>query len=153
MGVCCARRPAIQTCGDHFLERNRVPRKATTPLVRAESGVDQAGKLLRILVYFAVAIVAACVATAFSLAAFMGQKNGGSRGFALFLYLGLMTGWATSFLLILILTLVARKLGPARLWLWLLLGACWHPLGGCMEGPDPSTLYFGDQKPYSKFGG
>jgi hypothetical protein len=24
----------------------------------------------------------------------MGQKNGGSRGFALFLYLGLMTGWA-----------------------------------------------------------
>ncbi len=31
---------------DHFLQRNRVPHKATTPLVRAESGVDQTGKLL-----------------------------------------------------------------------------------------------------------
>jgi hypothetical protein len=146
---------------DHFLQRNRVPRKATTPLVRAESGVDQAGKLLRILVYFAVAVVTACVVTAFSLALFMGQKNGGSRGFALFLYFGLMTGCVASFLFILILTLVARKLGPARLWLWLLLGGLlapgpfsyWHPLGRCMEGRDPSTLSFGDQKPYSKCGG
>jgi hypothetical protein len=70
---------------DHFLQRNRVPRKATTPLVHAESGVHQAGKLLRILVYFSVAVVAVCVVTAFSLALFMGQKNGGSRGFGLFL--------------------------------------------------------------------
>jgi hypothetical protein len=112
---------------DHFLQRNRVPRMATTPLVRPESTVGQAGKLLRILVYFTVAVVAACVVTAFSLALFMGQKNGGTRGFALFLYLGLMTGSVTSFLFILILTFVARKLGPARLWLWLLLGGLLAP--------------------------
>jgi hypothetical protein len=112
---------------DHFLQRNRVPRKATTPLVRARSGVDQAGKLLRILVYFAVAVVAACVVTAFSVAVFMGQKNGGSRVFALFLYVGLTAGCVTSFLFILILTLVARKLGPARLRLWLLLGGLLAP--------------------------
>jgi hypothetical protein len=112
---------------DHFLQRNRVPRKATTPLVHAESGVHQAGKLLCILVYFAVAVVAVCVVTAFSLALFMGQKNGGSRGFGLFLHFGLMTGCVASFLFILILTLVARKLGPARLWLWLLLGGLLGP--------------------------
>jgi hypothetical protein len=135
---------------DHFLQRNRVPRKATTPLVRAESGVDQAGKLLRILVYFAVAVVAACVATAFSLAFFMGQKNGGSRVFALFLYVGLMTGCVTSFLFILILTLVARKLGPARLWLWLLLGGLLAPglifvlasIGKIYEGAGPFNFVF-----------
>ena len=135
---------------DHFLQRNRVPRKATTPLVRAESGVDQAGKLLRILVYFAVAVVAACVVTVFSLAIFMGQKNGGSRGFALFLYVSLMTGGVASFLFILILTLVARKLGPARLWLWLLLGGLLAPglifvlasIGKMYGGAGPFNFVF-----------
>jgi len=135
---------------DHFLQRNRVPRKATTALVRDESGVDQAGKLLRILIYFAVAVVAACVVTAFSLTLFMGQKNGGSRGFALFLYFGLMTGCVASFLFILILTLVARTLGPARLWLWLLLGGLLAPglifvlasIGKMYGGAGPFNFVF-----------
>jgi len=135
---------------DHFLQRNRVPREATTPLVRAEGGVDQAGKLLRILVYFAIAVVAACVVTAFSLALFMGQKNGGSRGFALFFYFGLMTGSVASFLFTLILTLVARKLGSARLWLWLLLGGLLAPclifvlafIGKMSGGAGPFNFVF-----------
>jgi hypothetical protein len=135
---------------DHFLQRSRVPRKATVPLVRTESGVDQAGKLLRILVYFAVAVVAACVVTAFSLAVFMGQKNGGSQGFALFLYFGLMTGCVTSLLFSLILTLAARKLGPARLWLWLLLGGLLAPglifvlasIGKMYGGAGPFNFVF-----------
>jgi hypothetical protein len=135
---------------DHFLQQNRIPRKATTPLVRAESGVGQAGRLLRILVYFTVAVLSACVVTAFSLALFMGQKNGGSRGFGLFLYLGLVTGCVASFLFILILTLVARKLGPGRLWLWLLLGGLLAPslifvlafIGKMYGGAGPFNLVF-----------
>jgi hypothetical protein len=145
------RSPSCYTdlCGVIFCSGSQF-QVATTPLVRAESGVDQAGKLLRILVYFAVAVVAACVFTPYSLALFMGQKNAGSRGFALFLYFGLMTGWVASFLFILILTLVARKLGPARLWLWLLLGGLLAPglifalasIGKTYRGAGPFNIIF-----------
>lgn len=110
----------------HFLGQNGGPRKATLPLARV-SRASQAGKPLRILLYFTVAVVASCVATAFSLAVFVGQKNGGSRGFVLFLYFGLTTGCAASFLFALILTLLVRKFDPSRLWLWVLLGGSLAP--------------------------
>lgn len=110
----------------HFLGQNGGLRKATMPLARV-SRASQAGKPLRILLYFTVAVVASCVATAFSLAIFMGQKNGGSRGFVLFLYFGLTTGCAASFLFALILTLLVRKFDPSRLWLWVLLGGSLAP--------------------------
>jgi len=110
----------------HFLGQNGGPRKATLALARV-SRASQAGKPLRILLYFTVAVVASCVATAFSLAIFMGQKNGGSRGFVLFLYFGLTTGCAASFLFVLILTLLVRKFDPSRLWLWVLLGGSLAP--------------------------
>jgi hypothetical protein len=78
---------------NHFLRRNGVQRQVTTTPRRVQtSRVRPALKPQRILIYFAAAIIATCVATAFSLALWMGQKNGGSRGFVLFLYYGFLIG-------------------------------------------------------------
>jgi hypothetical protein len=63
---------------------------------------------------------------------------------------GLMTGCVASFLFRLILTLVARKLGPARLWLWLLLGGLLGPgvifvlasIGKMYAGAGPFNFVF-----------
>ena len=145
----------------YFLGRNAVPPSAATSLVGAQSGAHQARKPLRILIYFAVAVVATCVFTAFTLALFIGQKSGGGRGFLVILYLGFTTGCVASFLFALILTLLARKLGPTRLWLWLLLGGSLAPslifvlallgnvlalLGNRYSGPGPlSFVLWGPQ--------
>lgn len=105
---------------EHFLgQHTRIP-----------TLLGQAGKPLRWVVYFSTATVSTCVVTAFLLTVFMGQKNagnGGIRGFAVYLLIGLMTGCVASFLFALILTLLARKLGPMRLWSWLLPGAAIAP--------------------------
>lgn len=110
----------------HFAGRNAGPHNATIPPVPVPRG-SQSGKPLRVLLYFTVAVVATCLATAFSLAIFMGQKNGGSRGFVVFLCFGLTTGCAASFLFALILTLLVRKFDPSRLWLWVLFGGLLAP--------------------------
>ena len=111
---------------DHFLGQNRISPRAIPP-VGVQGGTYQTVQSLRILVYFAVTVVATCFVAAFSLALFMGQKNGGSRAFVLILYFGFVTGSVASFLFTLVLTLLVRKLGPARRWLWLLLGASLAP--------------------------
>ena len=86
-----------------------------------------AGKPLRLVVYYAAAVISTCVVTAFSLAVMMGPKNGGVPGFLLFLYFGLITGSVAAFLFALLLTALARKLAPLQLWPWLLLGASLPP--------------------------
>lgn len=111
-----------------FLGRPKAQGRAAMPLGRTQTArVDRALKPLHILTYFAAAVISTCVATAFCLALWMGQKNGGSRGFVLFLYFGFVIGSVAAFLFALVLTLVVRKFGSARLWLWLLTGAALAP--------------------------
>jgi hypothetical protein len=113
---------------NHFLGRNGARRRVTTTPRPLQSGrVRPAVKPQRILLYFGGAVTATGIATAFSLALWMGQKNGGSRGFVLILYYGFMIGSLAAFLFALVLTLVGSKLGPARLWLWLLAGGVLAP--------------------------
>lgn len=118
---------------------------------RNQTLLARAGKPLRWVVYFSTAVLSTCIVTAFFFTVFMGQKNagnGGIRGFAVFLYFGLMTGCVASFLFALILTFLARKLGPTRLWPWLLLGAALAPalilvlgiIGN--RGPGPLNVAF-----------
>jgi hypothetical protein len=92
------------------------------------AGPNQPIKPLRVMVYFVVATMAACIATAFTVTLLIGQKAGGGRGFVLILYFGLMGGSAASFLFVLILTMVVHKSGLTGLWLWLLLGGGLAPV-------------------------
>jgi hypothetical protein len=113
---------------NHFLGRNGVRRRATTtPGSVQPRRVRRTVKPQRILAYFAGAVTATCVATAFLLAVCMGQKNGGSRGFILFLYYGFIIGSLAAFLFAVALTLLVRKLGSGRLWLWLVAGGVLAP--------------------------
>lgn len=134
---------------EHFLEQHA--RTHTVPRVPIQSLQGQGGNPLRWVAYFCVAVASTCVVTAFSFTVFMGQKNpsnGGSRGFVVFLYVGLLTGCVASFLFALTLTLLARKLGPMRLWPWLLFGGTLAPgliwilaFIGTLGGPLYGLLY------------
>jgi hypothetical protein len=113
---------------NHFLGRNRAQHRTTMPSGRVQTGgVSKPVKPLRVLAYLAGAVMATCVATAFALALLMGQKGGGGVIFVLTLVSGLTEGGGASFLFAVLLTLVGRRLGPRRLWLWLLLGAVLAP--------------------------
>lgn len=79
------------------------------------------------LVYFVVAVAAACIVTTFSLAMTLGEKAGGSRGFLFLLIIGFEIGSAASFLFVVLLTVAARRFGPARLGVWLIAGALIAP--------------------------
>jgi len=89
--------------------------------------ISGVGKVLRVVVYFAVAVIATCTVTAFSLSLMFGEKLGGPRGFIFILYMGFLIGSFASFLLALALTLAARRFGPTKWWVWLLLGASVAP--------------------------
>jgi len=79
------------------------------------------------LVYFVVAVATTCIVTAFSLAVMMGDKAGGGRGFLILLIFGFGIGGGASFLFVVLLTLAARKTGPARLAVWLIAGMLLAP--------------------------
>jgi hypothetical protein len=79
----------------------------------------------------------------------MKQKNEFSQDFLLFAYVGIVSGSGASFLFVLFLTAAARKFGPARLGLWMLLGALLAPCLIVALGligtrfQDPLFLLFG----------
>lgn len=81
----------------------------------------------RVISYFLVAVIVACVVTAFSITLMMGTKAGGARGFLLFVYFGLLIGWGPSLLFAVLLTFAMRKIGPGRLGAWLLAGLLLAP--------------------------
>jgi hypothetical protein len=72
-------------------------------------------------------VAATCVVTTVSLAVTLGEKAGGSRGFLFLLIIDFEFGGAASFLFVVILTVAARLLGPARLATWLIAGALLAP--------------------------
>jgi hypothetical protein len=113
----------FQPVREHFLGRPANPMAATVP----SSEISDSRKWFRIVAYFVVAVVGTCAVTAFSLALSMKEKNEFSQNFLLFLYVGILAGSGASFPFVLILTSAARKFGPARLWLWILLGALLAP--------------------------
>jgi hypothetical protein len=88
----------------------------------SQPNISSAGKFARLLVYFVVVVVVMCVATSFALSMMMGEKLGGSRGFFFVLYVGFLVGSFASFVFSVLITLAARRLGPEKLWVWLLAG-------------------------------
>jgi hypothetical protein len=113
---------------------------------------------MRVYVYFAVAVVATCVAAAFMFSFFavgmaVGMKEITGTAYILiiyFFYLGWAPAGVASILFALILTMLLRRLGPGRRWVWLLIGGTLAPglivvLG--LIGPPffpvaPSTIGF-----------
>jgi len=91
---------------------------------REISSVD---RFLRVLVYFAVAVIVTCLATSFAITMLLGQKGGGVRGFLFFGVLGFEIGALPSFLFALLLTLAGRFVCSNKLWAWLLAGAVLAP--------------------------
>jgi len=110
---------------EHFLKRQ--PRPTITSQVGVQGSASQIPKWVRIVIYFAVAAMVTCAVTAFSLAVFMGPKNGGNKGFLLFLLFGITTGGVASLLFVFVLTAAGRQFGSTRLWVWLLFGASLAP--------------------------
>lgn len=106
--------------------------------------------MLRAALYFAVATFASCVVTAFSLALFANQNGEAGVTFMLFLYFGFMTGSIASLVFAMTLTFVVRKLGPDRLWRWLLIGVaialartCGLARTGNVLGPNFNLIFCG----------
>lgn len=104
----------------HFMGPGLAPLRGLTPLARTQP--------LRLLVYFAVAAVATCVAAAFSIGLLMSRRHEGSQAFGLLLYFGFTTGFVASLIFALTLTAAARRFGPSKLWMWLLLGGSLAPI-------------------------
>lgn len=130
---------------DHFFRRQ--PSPATTYQVRLQNSASLARKWVRIVIYFAMAILATCACTAFSLAVFLGQKSGGEKGFLLLVLVGITTGGVASLLFALMLTAVSRRFGSTRVWVWLLFGALLAPgsivtLGALGRFLDVGVLHF-----------
>lgn len=130
---------------EHFFRRQP---SARTP---SQDGIQkpdsQKRKWVRIVVYFAAAIVVTCAVTAFSLAVFLGAKSGGEQGFLLLFLFAITTGGMASLLFVLVLTAVSRQFGTTRLWVWLLLGATLAPslivtLGVLERVLDVGVLHF-----------
>lgn len=103
---------------------------ANAPGVQIRKPVRQIGgpeRSLRIIAFFAVAIVITCAATAFALALLYSKKEAiGVRGLLFFFLLAFPIGGLAALLFSVLMTLTAR-LSPARLWVWILTGALLAP--------------------------
>jgi len=117
----------FQPVRSHFLRRETTVSTATLSPRRVQDRLELTVGPVRVLIYFTVAVVATCVVTAFSVTVFIGQKSGGGRGFLVLLLFAFLNGSAASLIFAVILTLTARKLGPSRLSLWLMLGGSLAP--------------------------
>jgi hypothetical protein len=116
----------------HLPVRAYYQRKSDLPVLAAPGRMPVAEmnalqRSFRGLVYFVVAVAATCIVTAFSLSVWMGDKAGGGRGFLILLVFGFQIGGAASFLFVVILSVVARTFGPARLGVWLVAGMLLAP--------------------------
>lgn len=112
---------------EFFRSDGKWPVSAAPAERAAEREIHGFGRSLRVLVYFVATIVATCFVTTLALALWLGEKAGGSRGFLFLLLIGLEIGSFASFLFGLILTLIARKLGPTKLSIWLAAGVLLAP--------------------------
>jgi len=100
-------------------------------LLQVKTGVRRPLQWIAIVGYFGVSVLGTCAVTAFSLAVYTGQKDGGAGGFLFLLYLGIATGGLASFVFVFVLTATSRLLGSTRLWVWVLLGGLLAP---CLMG-------------------
>lgn len=112
---------------EFFRSYSKWPVSAAAPRRMPEPEIHALGRSFRVLVYFVAIVVATCFVTTLTLAASLGEKAGGDRGFLFLLLIGFEIGSFASFLLGLILTLIARRFGPARLGTWLTAGVLLAP--------------------------
>src|SRR5262249_32444476 len=82
---------------------------------------------VRILVYFSVATMLTCVATAFAVSLMVQSRLGSPSGFFVILLVGLPVGVLPSLLLAGLITLAARKTGADKWWIWLAAGTLLGP--------------------------
>ena len=112
---------------EFFRGDSKLPVSAAAPRPIPQPEIDARGRSFRVLVYFVATIVATCLVTTLTLALWLGEKAGGDRGFLFLLLIGFEIGSFASFLFGLVLTLLARKFGPARLGVWLTAGVLLAP--------------------------
>lgn len=110
---------------EFFLGKRDLPQHA--PAQGTVREINWPERCARVISYFLVAVIVACVAAAFSITLMMGTKAGGARGFLLFVYFGLLIGWGPSLLFAMLLTFAMRMIGPGRLGAWLLAGLLLAP--------------------------
>jgi hypothetical protein len=112
---------------EFFRSDSKLLLSAAAPRRMPETEGHALGRPFRVLVYFVAIIVATCFVTALALALWLGEKAGGDSGFLFLLLIGFEIGSFASFLFGLILTLLARRFGPARLGMWLTAGVLLAP--------------------------
>ena len=112
---------------EYFRRESHLPGSAALPGRMPISEISALQRSFRALVYFVVAVAAACIVTTFSLAMTLGEKAGGTRGFLFLLIIAFEIGGAASFLFVVLLTVAARGFGRARLGVWLIAGGLLAP--------------------------
>lgn len=111
-----------------FFATEKVAAKVPAPqFLQPARKVGWPQRSLRITAFFALAVIVTCALTAFSLTLLLGEKAGGGKGFLLLLWIAFMIGGISALLFTALLTVLARRMGPDRLWLWILLGGLLAP--------------------------